>query len=198
MLNARKLSAVIVATTITLQASAPRVSAQTPNVVIQWNQTLQALFVGTGPGIHIRALPMMHIAMFDAINSIEERYTPYLGQVKGSHGASAEAAAATAARDVLAALYPAQQADVRHPAGSTQLAGMPPGLARQGEAIGHASRRLFSNGGRTTAGRPPRRPPSLRTRHTCSPRSRVCGSRRRRRTALRRLRSIRTSDRSRC
>ena len=43
-----------------------------PNVVIQWNQTLQALFVGTGPGIHLRALPMMHIAMFDAINSIED------------------------------------------------------------------------------------------------------------------------------
>ena len=26
---------------------------------------------------------MMHIAMFDAINSIEDVYTPYLGQVKG-------------------------------------------------------------------------------------------------------------------
>ena len=37
---------------------------------------------------------MMHIAMFDAINSIEEVYTPYLGQVKSSRGASAEAAAA--------------------------------------------------------------------------------------------------------
>ena len=90
MLNAEKLSAVIVATAtaITLHASAPLASAQTPNVVIQWNQTLQAQFVGTGPGIHIRALPMMHIAMFDAINSIEELYTPYFGQVKASHGAS--------------------------------------------------------------------------------------------------------------
>jgi len=78
MLNAGKLSAVILATGIALQGG-PRASAQTSNVVIQWNQTLQAQFVGTGPGIHIRALPMMHIAMFDAINSIEERYTPYLG-----------------------------------------------------------------------------------------------------------------------
>ena len=42
---------------------------------------LQAQFVGTGPGIHIRALPMMHIAMFDAINSIEDVYTPYLIEV---------------------------------------------------------------------------------------------------------------------
>jgi hypothetical protein len=95
-------------------------------------------FVGTGPGIHIRALPMMHIAMFDAINSIEERYTPYLGQVKGSHGASAEAAAAAAARDVLAALYPTQQAVFDNLLAS-QLAGIPPGLARQGVEIGRAA-----------------------------------------------------------
>ena len=124
MLNAAKLSAVIVATGIALHAGGPRASAQTSNVVIQWNQTLQAQFVGTGPGIHIRALPMMHIAMFDAINSIEERYTPYLGQVKGSHGASAEAAAAAAARDVLAALYPTQQAVFDNLLAS-QLAGIP-------------------------------------------------------------------------
>ena len=80
MLNAGKLSAVILTTGIALYAGGLRASAQTPNVVIQWNQTLQAQFVGTGPGIHLRALPMMHIAMFDAINSIEGRYTPYLGQ----------------------------------------------------------------------------------------------------------------------
>jgi len=134
MLNAGKLSAVILATGIALHAGGLRASAQTPNVVIQWNQALQAQFVGTGPGIHIRALPMMHIAMFDAINSIEGRYTPYLGQVKGSHGASAEAAAAAAARDVLAALYPTQQAVFDNLLAS-QLAGIPPGRARQGVAI---------------------------------------------------------------
>ena len=138
MLNAGKLSAVILATGIALHAGGLRASAQTSNVVIQWNQTLQAQFVGTGPGIHLRALPMMHIAMFDAINSIEERYTPYLGQVKGSHGASAEAAAAAAARDVLAALYPAQQAVFDNLLAS-QLAGIPPGLARQGVEIGQAA-----------------------------------------------------------
>ena len=138
MLNAGKLTTVVVAITISLHASAPRAVAQTPNVVIQWNQALQSLFVGTGPGIHIRALPMMHIAMFDAINSIEEAYTPYVGQVKGSHGASAEAAAAAAARDVLTALYPTQQA-MFDTLLASQLAGMPPGRARQGMAIGQAA-----------------------------------------------------------
>ncbi len=71
MLQAGKRSAIVVATTITAFGFAPHAAAQTPNVVIQWNETLQAQFVGTGPGIHIRTLPMMHIAMFDAMNSIE-------------------------------------------------------------------------------------------------------------------------------
>ena len=132
-----RLSAVIVAIVVTLPASAPHVSAQTPNVVIQWNQMLQTLFPGTGPGLQLRSLPMMHIAMFEAINSIEEAYTPYLGEVKSSRGASADAAAATAARDVLAALYPAQVAAFDTLL-STQLAGMPRGLVKQGQAVGHA------------------------------------------------------------
>lgn len=137
MLKPWKLSAFVVAAAIAFHAGAPPVSAQTPNVVVQWNQMLQTLFGGTGPGPHLRALPMMHIAMFDAINSIEEVYTPYFGQVKASRGASAEAAAAFAARDVLAALYPAQSAAFDTLL-ADQLAGMPPGLVRQGEAIGHA------------------------------------------------------------
>jgi len=140
MPNARKLSKVLVATALTLHATALRSSAQIPNVVIQWNQALQAQFVGTGPGIHIRALPMMHIAMFDAINSIEDVYTPYLIEVKGSHGASEEAAAAVAARDVLTALYPTQQA-VFDSLLASQLAGISPGRARQGADIGHAAAR---------------------------------------------------------
>ena len=139
-----------------------------PNVVIQWNQTLQAQFVGTGPGIHLRALPMMHIAMFDAINSIEEALHAVSRQVKGSLGASADAAAAAAARDVLAALYPAQQAVFDNLLAS-QLAGIPPGLVQQGE-IGQAAaaggsrlaseRRLAGHsGGRRGSG------PDLRASH---------------------------------
>jgi hypothetical protein len=83
MVNAGRLSTAIIATIVSLHATAPRSSAQAPNVVIQWNQMPQAQFVGTRPGIHIRTLPMMHIAMFDAINSIEEVYTPHLARVKG-------------------------------------------------------------------------------------------------------------------
>ena len=137
MLKAGKPLAFVVTATITVLAFAPPTPAQTPNVVIQWNRILQTLFVGTGPGIHLRVLPMMHIAMFDAINSIEEAYTPYLGQAKSSRGGSTEAAAATAARDVLTALYPDQQA-MFDSALATQLAGMPRGRVQQGQSVGHA------------------------------------------------------------
>ena len=181
-----------------LHASAPRASAQTPNVVIQWNQTLQAQFVGTGPGIHIRALPMMHIAMFDAINSIEERYTPYLGQgqrfswrVCRSGGRCcgerrADCALSRRSRPCSTICWRHSWREYR-----------PDARDKEWESGGQLPRR-FSTGGRTTAGRPLRRLPRLRTRHTCFPRSRGYGSRHRRRTALRRLRSIHTCFHSRC
>ncbi len=108
--------------------------AQTPNVVIQWNRLAQTLFT-PAPGPSIRWLPMLHIAMFDAVNSIEDTYTPYRVRLEGSHGASADAAAAQAARDVLTALFPAQQATF-DAALASLVDSLPPGVARQGQAIG--------------------------------------------------------------
>ncbi len=137
MLQRQKLSAIVVATIVTAHAFAPPAAAHNPNIVVQWNEALQAQIVGTANGLHIRSLPMMHIAMFDAINSIEERYTPYLVRVKGAHGASPEAAAAAAARDVLGALYPTQQA-VFDDLLASQLAGISEPLARRGVAVGQA------------------------------------------------------------
>jgi hypothetical protein len=131
--NTRLVAFVIVIAGSIAVSTRPAV-AQTPNVVIQWNQILQTLFT-PAPGVQLRSLPMLHIAMFDAINSIEDVYTPYLVHVKGSRGASAEAAAAQAARDVLTALYPSQQTTF-DAALTSQLASMPPGRARQGRAIG--------------------------------------------------------------
>jgi hypothetical protein len=109
-------------------------AAQTPNLVVQWNQIHQTLY-GTGPGVQLRSLPMMHIAMFDAINSIEEGYTKYLIQIRASHGASADAAAAKAARDVLTALYPAQQTAFDALLAS-QLEHLPQGHVQQGVEVG--------------------------------------------------------------
>jgi hypothetical protein len=68
------------------------------------------------PGQHpatimpVRSYAIMHAAMFDAVNSIDETYTPYLTDVPGSPHASIQAAAARAAHDVLTALYPTRVA----------------------------------------------------------------------------------------
>ena len=55
---------------------------------------------------------MLHIAMFDAVNAIEREYTPYHARLIAHPAASAEAAAAQAAHDVLTALNPAAQGDI--------------------------------------------------------------------------------------
>jgi hypothetical protein len=129
-----RLAAVVIVATISLHAGAQRTYAQTPDVVIQWNRIAQALY-GPGASPIQRTLAIMHIAMFDAINSIENVYTPYRVHVRASSGASAEAAAARAARDVLTTLFPLQQATFDATL-AAQLAGIPPGLAEQGMRIG--------------------------------------------------------------
>ncbi len=56
---------------------------------------------------------MTHVAMFDAVNSIERRYQPYLAQLPAEATVSKEAAAATAAGAVLAGVDPQAQAEMK-------------------------------------------------------------------------------------
>lgn len=79
------------------------------DVVIEWNQMLQTNIPSTAGLLVPRYYAMMHVAMFDAINSIEGRYTRFRIRVPSFRGASAEAAAAQAAHDVLVALIPGAQ-----------------------------------------------------------------------------------------
>lgn len=53
-----------------------------------------------------RGLAMVHVAMFEAVNAIDRRYQPYKLELVADKGASREAAAATAAHDVLVSLFP--------------------------------------------------------------------------------------------
>jgi hypothetical protein len=59
-----------------------------------------------------RAQAMLHVAMFEAVNAIDKRYTPYRLNLTADRGTSREAAAAAAAHDVLVALYPDQKGDL--------------------------------------------------------------------------------------
>src|SRR6266567_1916746 len=51
-----------------------------------------------------RMMGIVHAAMFDAVNSIERRYQPYLVQLPADSATSKEAAAAAAAAAVLATI----------------------------------------------------------------------------------------------
>lgn len=102
---------------INIQAQNKKAEGLNPpseNVVLQWNRVLQETI--STPGQHpstilpVRSFAIMHAAIFDAVNSVDGTYTPYLTDVPGSKLASREAAAAQAAHDVLVALYPTRQA----------------------------------------------------------------------------------------
>ena len=63
-----------------------------------------------GPGRSSRAMAIVHIAMFEAINAVTPRYRSYIGLRGAERGASAEAAIAQAAHDTLVAMFPSQRA----------------------------------------------------------------------------------------
>lgn len=63
-----------------------------------------------GPGRSSRAMAIVHIAIFDAVNAIAGRYRGYTGLAPARGRPSLDAAIAQAAHDTLAALFPAQAA----------------------------------------------------------------------------------------
>ena len=65
-----------------------------------------------GPGRASRAMAIVHIAMFEAINSIVGGYKSYLGLPRATGNISA--AIATAAHDTLVVLYPSQVNRINH------------------------------------------------------------------------------------
>lgn len=81
------------------------------DVITDWNttayQVMQVANVTGAPSA--RTLAIMHVSMADAVNTVQNRYTRYAFKGKVLSGASPEAAAISAARSALLALYPAQQ-----------------------------------------------------------------------------------------
>src|SRR5438105_15749632 len=92
-------------------------SAQLVNPVIEWNRTLLAIVRTPGaqpPTVHsTRNFAILHAAIYDAVNSIEPKFSPYSARLSDvPRSASKIAAADTAAHDVLVSLYPAFQASL--------------------------------------------------------------------------------------
>ena len=126
-----------------VNAMAPQAAAEnTEDVVLRWNRVLsETLRVpGQQPALIVaaRSYAMMHGAMFDAVNSVDGSYEPYLIDVPGTKNASIEAAAAQAAYDVLAALYP-QRVEIFAAEYQASLEGVSPNRARPGIRAGRAA-----------------------------------------------------------
>lgn len=111
------------------------------DTVTDWNEvTLQAIRTTiTSPPRAARALAMVHVAIFDAVNVITRGYQPYLMDTTVSVQTSREAAAAQAAYTVLVTLYPAQQV-MFDAARAQSLAAVPDGPAKTaGIALGETA-----------------------------------------------------------
>ena len=136
----RKSTAKTLAATLLpgIVAAALSVTPARADVVTDWNVIANAVMtaesVGNNP--RLRNLAMMHVAMSDAINTVQNRYTRVVATVPPVPGASAEAAAATAARQILIELYPAQKAKIEETYAAS-LKAIPAGSAKsEGVALG--------------------------------------------------------------
>jgi len=96
------------------------------DVIMDWNAKADAIAAEKQvlPAQQSRAMSMLHVAMFEAVNAIERRYTPYKLTLSTDRSTSKEAAAASAAYDVLLAIYPDQKA-VLDTALTASLSGIP-------------------------------------------------------------------------
>ena len=104
------------------------------DTVTDWNaHAVQSLVVTAqqSPTVSTIHLAMVHGAVYDAVNSIDERYEPYLLEVRARDWYSKDAAAATAAFKVLSGIVPAQIPTLK-PLYDASLAGIPAGRAKDG------------------------------------------------------------------
>lgn len=115
------------------------------NVITDWDEKAIA---ATAPLVSVpspatpfsayRMMALVHAAMFDAVNSIDRNYRPYLVQLPADPGTSQEAAAAAAAAAILATID-AKTADEIRIALDAYLASIPDGAAKsEGVKLGEA------------------------------------------------------------
>jgi hypothetical protein len=108
------------------------------DAVTDWNEVAVATAAAGRHGASdaSRTTALVHAAVFDAVNAIEARYTPYKVRLAAPAGASPEAAVVAAAHAVLVRLYPGQK-DALAQAYAKSLARIAEGAARtDGVAVG--------------------------------------------------------------
>src|SRR4029078_11371472 len=90
----------------------PQASDDSPNQVLEWNQIFIDTLIATNtPNSSSQRLgAIVHTAIFDAYNGIEERYEPIFVHDTAPHGSSRRAAVVAAAHTALVVLFPLRQA----------------------------------------------------------------------------------------
>lgn len=94
---------------ITLGLAVPSCFA---NAVLEWNAIMMAAIRldNTGPTLSTRNLAILHLAIYDSVNSVLRSHQPYLFLNSVPPGASAEAAVHAAGHEIILALYPSLRA----------------------------------------------------------------------------------------
>jgi hypothetical protein len=131
--------------------------AAAADTVTEWNETaLTSALTAKQPSyVASRTMAMVHVAVFDAVNSIETGYSPYKVKVSAPSGSSEEAAAIAAAHTVLVTLFPDQRTAL-DAAYNTSLAKVPEGSGKAagievGEKVARQIISLRANDGADTA-----------------------------------------------
>ena len=114
--------------------AASRVQA---DVITDWNDKACAIVGKAGAGApgH-RLMAVVQVAVFEAVNSIDPKYTPYMEKIAAPRGASIDAAVAAANRATLTELMPGEKAAIEA-AYQSAMAAIPEGSAKaDGVAVG--------------------------------------------------------------
>lgn len=85
------------------------------NAVVKWNAIASTTIVTTGKEASVSSgvwFAYVHLAVFDAVNSIDHRFQPYLFTANPPTGANEDAAAIAAAHRVLVNYFPTQQTNL--------------------------------------------------------------------------------------
>jgi PAP2 superfamily len=138
---AATLALVVVLALGPMGTSAAQSVASSDNAVVHWSGiAATAIVAGPRPPASSSVLGgMVHGAMYDAVAAVGGGLEPFATDVTSPPGASADAAVAQAARDVLRARVPGQAATVQT-AYDAYMASIPDGYAKDaGKAVGAAA-----------------------------------------------------------
>jgi len=109
------------------------------DVVLDWNAIMTTTISSQNPFAQARIAAITQLAVFEAVNAITGDFGSYLGPISAPAGASAEAAAVTAAHDALVNYLPLA-ATTLDAAETASLAGITDGQSKDdGIAVGAAA-----------------------------------------------------------